>query len=99
MEVEREPLDLGAVPALEPRRALGRDVAEGSYVVRPDSDQRRHADGVLPGNPRSRCRLTRPCEWRCRMRSCSCGAIRQPDASALERVARGRLSVLADFST
>jgi hypothetical protein len=48
MQVERQPLDLSAVPALEPRRALSRDVAEGSYVVRPDPDQRWHTSGLYP---------------------------------------------------
>ena len=47
MQVERPPLDLGAVPALQPRRAFEPDVAEGSYVVAPDDDA---GDGVLrPG--------------------------------------------------
>jgi hypothetical protein len=48
MQVERQPLDLSAVPALEPRRALSRDVAEGSYVVGPDPDQGRHTSGLYP---------------------------------------------------
>src|SRR3954452_14120364 len=48
VQVERQPLDLGAVPALEPRRALSRDVAERSYVVGPDPDQRRHPFALYP---------------------------------------------------
>ena len=50
VQIERKPLDFGAVPALEPRRALSRDVAEGSYVVRPEADAR-------PVDQRHRCRL------------------------------------------
>lgn len=46
MKVERTPLDLGAVPAPEPRRALKRDVAERSYVVAPHDDAGRGARRV-----------------------------------------------------
>ena len=48
VQIERQPLDLSAVPALEPRRALSRDVAEGSYVVGPDSDQGWHTSALYP---------------------------------------------------
>ncbi len=40
MEDEGPPLDLRAEPALQPRRPLEADVAEGSYVVAPDGDPR-----------------------------------------------------------
>ena len=40
MEVERQPLDLSAEPALEPVGPLEADVAERSYVVAPDGDAR-----------------------------------------------------------
>jgi hypothetical protein len=36
MQVERYPFNPSAEPALKPRRSLQSDVAEGSYVVRPD---------------------------------------------------------------
>jgi hypothetical protein len=62
MQVEWKPLDLSAVPALEPRRALGRDVAEGSYVVGPDPDQRWHTSGLYPIVWLSRCRTQPPYE-------------------------------------
>jgi hypothetical protein len=46
VQVERQPLDLSAVPALEPCRAFNRDIAERSYVVGPDPDQGRiHPSG------------------------------------------------------
>jgi hypothetical protein len=48
VEVERKPFDPSAVPALEPRRALSRDVAERSYVVRPDTDQGWHTSALYP---------------------------------------------------
>ena len=38
MQVEGHPLQPRAVPALQPRRPLQADVAEGSYVVAPDDD-------------------------------------------------------------
>jgi hypothetical protein len=40
MQVEREPLDLRAEPALQPLGPLEADVAERSYVVAPDGDAR-----------------------------------------------------------
>jgi hypothetical protein len=40
MQIERLPLDPRAEPALQPRRPLQGDVAEGSYVVAPDDDLR-----------------------------------------------------------
>jgi hypothetical protein len=40
MQVERQPLDAGAEPALEPVGPLQADVAERSYVVAPDGDPR-----------------------------------------------------------
>jgi hypothetical protein len=38
MEVEREPLDGGVEPTLEPVGPLEADVAERSYVIAPDED-------------------------------------------------------------
>jgi uncharacterized protein len=53
MQVEREPFDLGAEPALEPRRPLVADVAERSDVVTPDRDHMIRHDRRLPrGEPR-----------------------------------------------
>jgi hypothetical protein len=40
MEVERQPLDASAEPALEPVGPFEADVAERSYVVAPDGDAR-----------------------------------------------------------
>jgi hypothetical protein len=40
VQVERQPVDPSAEPALQPRRPREGDVAEGSYVVRPDADAR-----------------------------------------------------------
>jgi hypothetical protein len=40
VEVEGQPLDPGAEPALQPRRTLEGDVAERSDVVRPDGDRK-----------------------------------------------------------
>ncbi len=40
MQVEGEPLQLGAVPALQPRRPFEGDVAERSYVVGPHDELR-----------------------------------------------------------
>jgi hypothetical protein len=48
VQVEGKPLDLGAVPTLQPRRALGRDVAKRSYVVGPKSDQDWHMSDLYP---------------------------------------------------
>jgi hypothetical protein len=48
VQVERQPFDLSAVPALEPRRALSRDVAERSYVVGPDPDEWWHTSALYP---------------------------------------------------
>jgi hypothetical protein len=48
VKVEWQPLDLSAVPALQPRRAFRRDVAERSYVVGPDSNQWWHTSGLYP---------------------------------------------------
>jgi hypothetical protein len=48
MQIEGQPLDLGAVPTLEPRRALGRDVAKRSYVVGPKTDKGWHMSGLYP---------------------------------------------------
>jgi len=39
MQVERNPFNPSAEPALQPRRSLKSDVAEGSYVVRPDQKE------------------------------------------------------------
>jgi len=39
VEIEREPLDLGAEPALQPLGPREADVAEGSGVVAPDEDR------------------------------------------------------------
>jgi hypothetical protein len=48
VQVEGEPLDLGAVPARQPRRPLEGDIAERSDVVGPDGDLRSfgHAGGL-----------------------------------------------------
>src|SRR4051795_5837480 len=48
VKVERQPLDRSAERAREPRRPLSGDVAERSYVVGPDPDQRRHRHPLFP---------------------------------------------------
>src|SRR6185503_7189601 len=40
VQVEGPPVDAGAVPALQPRGPLEADVAERSYVVAPDAEDR-----------------------------------------------------------
>lgn len=39
MEIEGKPVDLGAVPTLQPRGPLVTDVAKGSQVVTPDHNR------------------------------------------------------------
>ena len=48
VQIEGQPLDLGAVPTLQPRRAFGRDVAKRSYVVGPKTDKEWHMSGLYP---------------------------------------------------
>jgi hypothetical protein len=47
MQIKWPPLDLRAEPALEPRRPLKADVAEGSYVVAPHDDAGRSVSGHI----------------------------------------------------